>query len=404
MKQNLLLLFFLASLTSSLYAQDAIYTANGNRLNNAQLTDLTEDRVTFTVQQADKLSTHNFQRQNVLVAFRKGNFLIINGLSPDLAKAKQELQTFLTTTAWQNKDYLIQAVPFKVISAKISYENDAVVNYVTDGNKSASISKGELIAILYNDGRHSLIRDPSEATPILAEINKQAIGQSNAQNASTQPGAVIPGVMVNKPAQQQAESTSDNTQPAVAQPPTISPQPRAEAPEPQVGKLVLTEGQYQYYRKKALDKVEEFASYLKIIANRSSSDYDRNQAIDQAVKLFMPASTMEVASKSQPGARRYPIRTYLTNLKRLNYKSVDIEWTEIQYLKELSQAVDGNYYGVITGQQTFIGYGTNTQYSDVTQKNVRVKLERYTKTEDGLDNVKWGLLLGSIGVSAQQVP
>ncbi|GAB3644291.1 hypothetical protein [Spirosoma arcticum] len=403
MKQQLLSAFFFFGLTYTLYAQDAIYTANGNRLNNAQLTNITEDRVTFTVQQSDKLSTHNFQRQNVLIAFRKGNFLIVNELSSDLDKAKQELQTFLTTTVWKDKDYLIQAVPFKVISAKISYENDAIVNYVTDDKKSASISKGELIAIFYSDGRHSLIREASEATPILAGVNKQDIGVSSGQTTSAKSAAVSPS-SGQQPATQKESQALKPSLPVNEQASETGPRSKEAAPAPQVNKLVLSDEQFQYYRQKALDKVEEFASYLKIIASKSFSDYDRNQAIDQAVRLFMPASTMEVTSKSQPGARRYPIRTYLTNLKRLNYKSVDIEWTEIQYLKELSQAVDGNYYGVITGQQTFIGYGTNTQYSDVTQKNVRVKLERYTKTEDGLDNVKWGLLLGSIGVSAQQAP
>ncbi len=402
MKQNLLL-FFLIGLTSSLQAQDVIYTANGNRLNGAQPTDVTEDRVTFTVKQGDKLSTYNFQRQNVLVAFRKGNFLIVNALSSDLDKAKQELQTFLTTTVWKDKDYLLQAVPFKIISAKISYENDAVVNYLTDDNKSASISKGELIAILYSDGRHSLIRDPAEATPILASISKQDIGTYSGQVVSSPSAAVSPSSGRQTATQKEPQAIKPSL-PVNEQPSEQSIQSKEAVPAPQVNKLVLSDKQFQYYRQKALDKVEEFASYLKVIANKSSSDYDKNQAIDQAVKLFMPASTMEVTSRSQPGARRYPIRTYLTNLKRLNYKSVDIEWIEIQYLKELSQAVDGNYYGVITGQQTFIGYGTNTQYSDVTQKNVRVKLERYTAPQDGVDNVKWGLLLGSIGVSAQQAP
>lgn len=400
MKQHLPLLLLFLGLTSSLWAQDAIYTANGNRLNNAQLTDITEDRVTFTVQQGDKLSTYNFQRQNVLVAFRKGNFLIIKDLSADLGKAKQELQTFLTSTVWKDKDYLIQAVPFRVIPAKISYENDAVVNYLTDNNKSASISKGELIAILYSDGRHSLIREASEATPILASIDKQNISASSGVLDSSPPAAQSPSTGVQTDVSKETEKTGQRSlsdEPT----PTSEPTPLPKAPAPKINKLVLSSADYQYYSQKALDKVEEFASYLKIIANKSYSDYDRNQAIDQAVRLFMPASTMEVTSKSQPGSRRYPIRTYLTNLKRLNYNSVDIEWTQIEYLKELSQAVDGNYYGVITGQQTFIGYGNNTLYTDITQKNVRVKLERYHMVKNGQDNVRWNLLLGSIGISAQ---
>jgi hypothetical protein len=396
MKQQLLVLFFLIGLIQVLYGQDAIYTANGNKLENARLTDIADDRITFTVQQSDKFSTYSFQRQNILVAFRKGNFLVISNLSTDPTQAKKELETFLTTTVWQDKDFLLRAVPFDVIPAKISYENDAVVNYLTNDGKSASISKGELLAILYSDGRHNLIREANDVAPTLATVKKPV----GAITTSAQPSPAVPS----SPAAV-TPSIAPATVPAPA--PVSVPQPDTPAPavqytSPPVNKLVLTPAQYQYYRQKALDKVDEFASYLQIIANKSHSDYERNQAIDQAVSLFMPGSTMEVTSKSQPGSRRYPIRTYLTNLKRLNYRSVDIEWSQVQFLKELSQATDGNYYGIVTGQQTFVGYGANTIYTDITQKNVRVKLDRYVKTENGQTDVKWGLLLGSIGVSATE--
>ncbi|GAB3553540.1 hypothetical protein [Spirosoma fluminis] len=395
MKKQLLCLFFLVSLQLTLHAQDVIYTANGNRLAKARVTDITDERIIFSVQKGDSPSTYSLQRQNVLAAFRKGNFLVISKLSPDLAQAKQELQTFLTTTAWQDKDFLLRAVPFEVIPAKISLENETIVNYLTNDGKSASISKGELIAILYNDGRHSLLREATEVAPLLAIVQKPI--NANVQVVSAQATNKTPTASrVQEPSPVQKPEADSGAPPTNANLATSSPTPAQP-----ISKLILSEEEYQYYRQKAINRVEEFASYLKIIANKSYSDYERGQAIDQASRLFMPGSTMEVTSKNQPGARRYPIRTYLTNLKRLNYTSVDIEWTEIQYLKELSQAVDGNYYGVITGQQTFIGYGRNTQYSDVTQKNVRVKLERYHVVNNGQDDVRWNLLLGSIGVSAQ---
>ena len=132
MKQILLAVLLSIALTSSLYAQDAIYTANGNRLPDAHITDLTDDRVTFTVEKDGKANTYNFQRENVLAAFRKGNFLIIKNLSSDLTQAKKELQDFLTTTAWSGKDYLLRAVPFGIIPAKITYDRNDVINYITD--------------------------------------------------------------------------------------------------------------------------------------------------------------------------------------------------------------------------------------------------------------------------------
>lgn len=397
MKQIILVLFLSVAFTPSLFAQDVIYTRNGNKLDNARITDLTDERVVFTVQQSDKLTTHSFQRDNVLVAFRNGNFLIVKNLSSDLAQAKLELQKFLTTTAWSGSDYLLRAIPSEVISAKISYENDAVVNYLTDKGKSASISKGELIAIFYNDGHVSMIRDPSEAIPFLATLPKP-IGSVNVQSGSAPPSTPKPSLST----RQDIPSPTAAGTPSVGAPPTSEGKNNPpSSPAAPISKVSLDASEYQSYRQKALDKVDEFANYLEIITNKSLSTYDRNQAINQAASLFMPAATIEVTSNSRPGARRYPIRTYLNNLKLLPYKSTKIEWTQVDYLKELSQAADGNYYGVITGQQTFIGYGANTTYSDVTQKNVRVKLEQYHMTKNGQDNVKWNLLLGSIGVSAQ---
>ncbi|GAB3695384.1 hypothetical protein GCM10027592_17550 [Spirosoma flavus] len=384
MKQHLLLLFILLlKSTAFLYAQDAIYTINGNRIDNAQITDLTEERIIFKVQ-SDKVGTRSFQRQNVLVAFRKGNFLVINKLSNDLTQAKQELQTFLTTTAWQGKDYLLKAVPFEIIPATIRYDEGVIVNYLTNDNKPASIPKSELIAIFHKDGRHTLLKEPSEVTSVLADVEK-LIGASSSQ--TTTPTSVTP-----------AQATP---QPSPVVTPTQAQNVSQQAADSRRSKLTLSDTELQYYRKKGISKVDEFASYLNVITDKSQSMYARNQAIDQAASLFMPAATIEVTSNNRPGSRKYTIRTYLNNLKLLPYSSTQIEWTEIQYLKELTQATDGNYYGVITAQQTFIGRGNGTLYSDVTPKNVRVKLERYHLIKDGQDDVKWNLLLGSIGVSVQ---
>ena len=393
MKRIILALLLSIAFTPSLYAQDAIYTANGNRLPDAHITDLTDDRVAFTVQKEGKTNTYNFQRDNVLAAFRNGNFLIIKSLSSDLAQAKKELQVFLTTTAWAGKDYLLRAVPFRVIPAKIKYDRNDIINYLTDAGQAASIAKADLVAIFYSDGRYSLIKEPaSEAISILADL-KKPLGENT-----------LPVTAQSKPAPKQPEpsvkTTDDSTTQRVETKVDQIQSPKIESNvAPQTNKMVLSGVDYQYYRKKAIGKVEEFSSYLNVITNKSLSTSDRNQAIDQAASLFMPAATIEVTSSKRPGARRYPIRTYLNNLKLLPYSATKIEWTDINYVKEFSQAADGNYYGLLTGQQTFFGYGNGVSYTDITQKNVRVKIDRIYVTRNGQDEVKWNLLLGSIGVS-----
>ncbi|GAB4027363.1 hypothetical protein [Spirosoma koreense] len=403
MKQLILSTLFTVCFTLSLSAQDAIYTANGNRLDNAQLIDITEDKVSFTVQRSGQTNTLNFQRQNVLFAFNKmGNFLVINDLSRDLTEARKQLKDYLSgPTRHEGKDIIVKAVPLTVLPAIISYESDDVVNYRNIDGKPASISKSELVLIIYKDGRHKLLREATDVAPLLNDVKKQL--------ETDGPTIVTPAASTSAAPSSQPDKLSPTTQPT-ATAPTKEFQQKADesAVSTEVktvsGRPSLDEADYQLYRKKALQKVDEFVSYLNIITDKKLPTYEKDKAIAQAAKLFMPAATIEVTSANRPGSRRYPIREYLVRLKLLPYSSAKIEWSEVQYIKEMSQAVDGNYYGVITGQQTFMGYGTNNDnvvYSDVTQKRVRVKLEPYQILFDGKNITKWNLLLGNIGVAAQ---
>lgn len=402
MKQFLLSTLFVVNIAPGVIAQDAIYMASGNRIENAQLIGVSENKVSFTV--PGRSTPLTFQRPNVLVAFsRSGNFLIISELGNDLTLAEQRLRAYQSAPArLGNRDYLIKAVPLTVISAEIIYQSDAVINYKTRDGKSASISKGELIGILYRDGRHEFLREIKDVEPLLSDVKKQIEADIAA------PAVVPPTVATTPPVQPAApepakpittEKTADVPEPIKSQ----TTETELTAPASSItesSKLSLSESDYQLYRKKALQRVDEFVSYLNVITNKKLSTSEKDNAIAQAAKLFMPAATIEVTSTSRPGARRYPIQDYLTRLKLLPYTSTKIEWSEVQFIKELSQAADGNYYGVIAGQQTFIGYGTQTVYSDVVRKNVRVKLERYQVQFNGADITKWNLLLGSIGVSA----
>ncbi|MGF7217440.1 hypothetical protein GGR92_003614 [Spirosoma lacussanchae] len=404
MKQTLLATLFFLVFPLLLSAQDAIYTANGNRISDAQLTGITEDKVSFTVQRDGKASTFNFQRANVLFAFsRTGNFLVINDLSSDLTKAQQQLSEYLSAPVRAGgREYLIRAVPLTVIPATIAYESDAIVNYKTTEGKSASIPKSELVGILYQDGRHQLLREAAEIAPLLKDIGGQIKGETLAAKPQAPTASSPESLPTPSPTAPTALPTDGAAKPeAVIPQAKVADKPLTSESATDVRKPALTEGEYQGYRKKALQKVDEFVSYLNIITDKKLPTYEKDKAIDQAARLFMPAATIAVTSISKPGARRYPIRDYLNRLKLLPYSSAQIEWSEVQYIKELSQAADGNYYGVITGQQTFIGYGSQDQvlYSDVVQKNVRVKLQSYGSTSDGVKSVKWDVLLGSIGVA-----
>jgi hypothetical protein len=162
----------------------------------------------------------------------------------------------------------------------------------------------------------------------------------------------------------------------------------------------LSEKEYLGYRQKGVDKVKEFEAYLNVIANKNTDPDEKDKAIDEAAKLFIPGSTIEVTSLNRPGVSKYDIKDYLTRLKLLPYASAKLEWANVGYVKELKQEADGNYYGTITGEQTFIGLGDAGKpiYSDVTKKSVKVRLQSYQKQIEGAEQLNWELLLGSIGI------
>ena len=118
--------------------------------------------------------------------------------------------------------------------------------------------------------------------------------------------------------------------------------------------------------------------------------------------MFEPQATIAVSSAK--GVRKYPIKDYLNRLKLLPYSKINITWNEVKYISELKQEADGNYYGIISGQQVFDGYSSNGKlaYGKKKKKNIKVKLESYQKTVDGKDSVNWEVLLGNIGVETTE--
>lgn len=372
-------------------AQNVFYFSNDDILKNARLQAINQGKIEFTVEKED--GTHrnySFSRSSLLMFFSKeGHFLTVSELSPELETAQKQIQTFLTTPPRQDRyDYLIKAEPLTVIPAKISYESGQVINYQTPDGNSASIRKNDLFFILHRDGRHELMRKPTEVAPFLPKIRLQL------QEAHP----------AHKPEPQKSPLTEKKT--VAPSPLTVSDAPVPSPLPAQNGQpsrsIRLTPEDYKRYREQALQKVNEFASYLAIITDQSLSYEQRDDAIEQAAGLFLPSATIQVNSINRSGIRHYNVKDYLLRLKLLPYHKVNITWSTVQYLRELTQESDGDYYGTITGEQTFKGYKTGSRtvaYSDITQKNVRVKLQSYKKQIEGRQTVDWTVLLGNIGIA-----
>ena len=412
------LLIVLADTT--VHGQSAIYFQNNNR-QEGELSETTNNgKLKFAVKRGGRSMTYSFRRESILLAFNEfGAYQVIADLSEDPAQSAQQIEAFKKAKPLGNTDYIVQKSPALVIPALISYESDAVINYQTIADQqAASINKTNVVAVVYKDGRHLLVGDGIEdAYAILKELKgvfrvetatRAAQKPESAKTAvqKSDPVAVVEPKPADPPTTRTAEQIptetitvgKNETRAANAQPakPFVARTERS--------KSVLSEQEYQTYRQKAIDNVHDFSTYLQVITNKKAALSDKDKAVEEAVKLFMPGSTIEVTSVNNAKVNRYPVREYLKRLRLLPYSSTSIEWTEVQYIQELSQAADGNYYGTIRGQQTFIGYGNNGQdtlYSDVTTKNVKVKLESYQKQIDGNTIQNWGVLLGNVGVESK---
>lgn len=374
---RLFLLLFSCLSGTTLYGQDALYFGNGDRM-EASLTGATPEKITITPTGSGRSVL--LRRENVLLAVnKKGNYVLIATLSKDEGQARQQIADFQNAPPRRaTTDLILRTNPARVLPALIAYESDEIINYRQPGTgTAASINKGAVAAVFYRDGRHQLLQPP--ATVVVA-LNSTRAGLEQAANTAV--------VALAKPKK-------------MARP--ASPPPGEQAKTGSAMTPAVTSEEYKQYRAKSLRRVNEFAGYLDIIADKNTPAREKDRAIGQAVKLFLPEATIEVTSANRPGSRRLPVADYLNRLKLIPYQSVDIEWTEIHYVNELTKAADGSYYGLITGQQTFVGYGTDGQpaYSDVTRKNVKVKLQAFSKEVGGQEETGWEVLLGNINLGVK---
>lgn len=156
------------------------------------------------------------------------------------------------------------------------------------------------------------------------------------------------------------------------------------------------------YSNKALVKTDELGEYIRTISDKATPFEDANKAIDLACGLFIKDGTdsrIEVSKLSSKKKDKYLIRTYLGKLKLTKYDQVKLSWANIDYVSQLKKGPDGNYYGVVTLQQTFEGFiDGKVVYKDVTKKNITIILKAYKKEVEGEAKELWDVFLSDVGV------
>lgn len=380
--------FFLSNI-EKIYSQDFIYT-NEQTIIKGKIVGFEGDDLLFIEETTDKVATKKLNSIAVLFN-QRGNFLLPDELLTKPENRVEVINEYFNAPSLSTKyDLLIYKSPVDVIRCNITYESEEIVNFKTiKTGESRTENKKEILLIIYMNGKHSFFTDP---TPLIGElkllkekIKLKVLDDDNVEDRQAKIVVEKPNPKPVEPAPIEQVSNVD-TSAAIA--PTM---PK------------LNDEEYQTYRKKAKVKVDDFVSFLNIITNKELDATEKDKAIEQTIKLFTPGSTIQVSMKMPDGTVKMTTRKvedYLKRLKLSPYSSVNIEWTDVQYISELKQETDGNYYGMITGEQRFSGYDANgnVKYTDITQKNVKVMVKSYKKIIEAIENQQWEVFLGNIGI------
>ena len=386
---------------------DVLYQTNG-RVVPGTVETISADSVYYRPAGSTKEVIRPIARATVALIFREnGEFLLAS--RPEAA---------WKVGADPAYDHIV-AIDGRVLPANNIEQHEDIIYYQDAlDSTDASARVAETMAIIYRDGSHQL----------LANANEVAQGLSRAVNfpaAATHPDAVMRTkfVATSLPQAPSAETASVNTAPTDVADRRPAPTDKAPAQAASASKAIpdttqvlatgilrtsqavrqeleLDRVDYEEYAAKAINKAEYLGYYLDLLCNRNLDIYDKDQAIANALQLFVHDSTrVQVSSVTRDQTTAYKIKDYLKRLSLLNYDKVELLWRNLQYITKFRLAPDGNYYGTITVEQLFRGFRDGRPvYEDITQKDVEIVLGNFQKEESGTVTSAWDVLLSDIGV------
>jgi hypothetical protein len=164
-------------------------------------------------------------------------------------------------------------------------------------------------------------------------------------------------------------------------------------------------------KEQAMVKVNELTDHISFLMKKSGYDNTvKEYHLRAALNLFvgggraytdkwgnqqraahMQASRINRAT-SAVSIKEYPVSTYLSNLKYLDYDEIIITNSNSTCIGDVYKTGDGEYEAVLSWVQIFVGKkGDMTVYRDKTKKDIVVKMTR-NEYDDGI--VRWSVLLG----------
>ncbi len=418
---------------------DVVYYAGGESV-HCDLIGVTENTVRYRLSDLPGGEVYNELRDDIVLIFkRNGNFLL-----------PSESGVVWKDGAHPEYDNIVTD-DSRVLAASDVQENEDIIYYQDALESSdASVRTDETVAIIYQDGSHKLMTDVSEVAEALGGALAFALPADDDAVASTESMAAPPSESsvenevsevseepeeevseedVIDDAATMAETTEDeavaetteetidiedevaevDTEPSsideseTEAEPTITTEEEALAAAgvaTAANELDLSEADYEEYAAKAMNKAEYLSHYLALLCNRDLDAYDKEQAVENALKLFVHDSTLvQVSSVTRDEVTTYRVSEYLDHLSLLDYDKVELLWRNVQYITKFRLATDGNYYGTITVEQVFQGYKEGKPiYEDITQKDIEIVLGNFLKEESGTSEYVWDVLLSDIGV------
>ena len=164
-------------------------------------------------------------------------------------------------------------------------------------------------------------------------------------------------------------------------------------------------------KEQAMAKVNELTDHISFLMKKSGHDNTvKDYHLRAALNLFVGggraytdkwgnqhrAVHMQVSkitrATSAVSIKEYPVSTYLSNLKYLDYDEIIITNSNSTCIGDVYKTGDGEYEAVLSWVQIFVGKkGDMTVYRDKTKKDIVVKMTR-NEYDDGI--VRWSVLLG----------
>ncbi len=159
------------------------------------------------------------------------------------------------------------------------------------------------------------------------------------------------------------------------------------------------------FQKKALAKIKEFQNCMYILCDAHSGNVAKDNAVDQAVSLFIDGAIIEVSSVHSEEKKDLGVRDFLEKFRNLHYDHIVITFSHVDYVSNIRKGADGKYYGLVSFEQTFRGYRDGRLiYEDETKKTTEVQLIVYERNLHGNAVQQWDVLLSDIEVLGTKTP